>query len=323
MTLAYGTILDCKFLPQGLALYRSFERYVQKGRFYFFAMDDVAAHLLARIDLPRAEIVGTSAVSHPELEAQRGWRTFPEFCWASKPLAIRYMLARDGDARWACYLDSDMAFFADPDAEFDAVPPDVFGLFTPHRFSPAFQSWPARVGWHNGGFGAFRRGADAERVLARWLRGCLERPDSIGRNGETFDQKVLDQIAREERGVRSLDHAGINLAPWNVDNYRMSEIDGRPCADERLVTIYHFQSLRMHSARLYTLYNADKPIAGALRRAVYRPYVRLLRSALRELNTADPNYRPLMYPLARSGRSLVRVLFETAIGRRSIAAIWP
>lgn len=322
MTIAYGTILDGKFLLQGLALYRSFERVVGAGHFYFFAMDAEAEMLLGKLALPRARVVAAAAVRHPALEAQRSQRSFPEYCWATKPLAISYMLAHDEDAEWAVYLDSDMAFFADPGAAFRFAGQNVVGFFTPHRFNPGMESWPARVGWHNGGFGAFRKRTESTAVLDRWLWDCLARPDKAARKGETFDQKVLDDIVADEPGVLSLDDPGVNLAPWNIDNYRITDDGGRPSVDGHPVSIYHFQSLRMHSARLYTLYNSNKPIAGVLRRSVYQPYVRLLRAALHDLKAVDPDYRPLTHPFARDWRNLLRVLAETALGRRSVAATW-
>lgn len=322
MTVVYGTILDSKFLPQGLALYRSFEREVSEGRFYFFAMDAEAETLLAKIVLPRGRVVPAAAIRHPALEAQRSWRSFPEYCWATKPLAIAYMLAHDEEAEWAVYLDSDMAFFADPAAAFRCARHNVLGFFTPHRFNPGMESWPARVGRHNGGFGAFRKRAESGAILDRWLRDCLARPDKAARKGETFDQKILDDIVASEGGVLSLDDPGINLAPWNIDNYRIADSGGKPSVDGQPVSIYHFQSLRMHSAGFYTLYNSNRPITGALRRSIYWPYVYLLRAALRELKAVDPGYRPLTHPFARNWRNLLRILAETVLGRRSVVAVW-
>lgn len=318
MTVDYGTILDGKFLPQGLALYRSFERHVPRGRFYFFAVDDEAVRLLGRLMLARARIVTPQAIARPELEAQRAWRTFPEYCWASKPLAIRHMLAEGGEGDWACYLDSDMAFFADPEPLI--ARDDAIGLFTPHRFSPAFAHFESRVGHHNGGFGAFRCGPDSDRVLERWFQECLARPDRERRNNETFDQKIFDRLVAEEPGVKSLTAVGINLAPWNFDTAVVSQMGGRPTAGGEPLYVYHFQSLRMHSRRLYTLYNSKKPIPAVLRRTVYAPYLRLLRAALGDLSRADPAYVPQTYRLAPDWKSRARVLFEALTGARTIAA---
>jgi hypothetical protein len=322
MTVAYGTILDCKFAPQALALYRSYEQYVPQGTFYFFAMDEAAAFTLEGLNLGRAAIVRGAEIADPDLMAQKSARTFAEYCWASKPLAIRYMLDTDKTSEWACYLDSDMAFFGNPEAVMLAAANGGFGLFTPHRFGLAMRDWPEKVGHHNGGFAMFRRTADAERVLERWFRDCLARPDKAARHGQTFDQMIIDQIVTDEPEVKSLQHPGINLAPWNFDNYHISDDRGHLEVDGEQVFIYHFQSLRMHSIRLFTLYNSNKRIAGSLRRSIYRPYLVLLRRALRDLRESDPHYRPFTYPMATNWMNLGRVLLEAATGRRSIAAFW-
>ena len=299
MTIAYGTILDAKYLAQGLALYDSWRAVVPTGQFYFFAMDDGASQLLHQLALGNARIIERDAFSHRDLEAQRGFRSIAELCWASKPLAIQFMLDDMPNADWACYLDGDMALFGDPAAALDRSSDTTFGLFTPHRFGPSMEHWVEKVGFHNAGFAALRHSPETARVLDRWFRDCLARPASENRGGETFDQMILDHIVDDEAGVRDLDHPGVNLAPWNADNYTISDLNGGVVVDGRDVILYHFQSLRIHGAGLFTLYNGDWRIPPTLRRSVYRPYVRRLRNAIETLHTIDPEFRPLMHPIAK------------------------
>lgn len=320
MIVAYGTILDRAFLPQALALYRSYERVVPVGRFYFFAMDEVAEAILTRLALPRAVVVSAAAIRRPELESQKAWRSFAEYCWASKPLVMRCMLEQDVACEWVVYLDSDMAFFADPTL---ALPSEenAIGCFTPHRFSPTFVSLEHKVGHHNGGFAAFRKCGDSVRILERWFHDCLKRPDHAGRKGETFDQKILDEIVVEEQGVRSIFHPGLNLAPWNFDSYTISYRGGAPFVDDKPVIIYHYQSLRMHSARIYTLYNSDKPIPRSLRKHIYHPYLRQLQSALADIRRVAPGYRATTYEIAPDWRNRIRILVEAMGGKRSVVGL--
>lgn len=298
MTVAYGTILDSAYLPQGLALYRSWRAAVRSGSFYFFTMDDRAARTLEGLSLEGARVVPSADITRDALEMQRGWRTMGEICWANKPLAIRAMLDDRPDTDWACYLDGDMAMFADPEPVLHAVDAATFGLFTPHRFGPSMTHWIEKVGVHNAGFAAFRRSPDSHRVLERWFADCLARPSLKDRRGDTFDQKILDHIVAEEPGIADLDHPGVNLAPWNADNYTIAEADGQVLVDDQPLLIYHYQSLRMHGRRLYTLYNGDWNIPAALRRLVYLPYVRQLRVAMESLRAVDPGFQPRTHPLA-------------------------
>jgi hypothetical protein len=108
MSVAYGTILDSSYLPQGLALYQSWRTAVQSGSFYFFTMDDRAARTLEGLYLEGARVIPAADIARDALEAQRGWRSMGEICWANKPLAIRAMLDDRPDTDWACYLDGDM-----------------------------------------------------------------------------------------------------------------------------------------------------------------------------------------------------------------------
>lgn len=298
MTIAYGTILDENYLVQCLALYHSWLESGSTGRFYFFAMDQRASDVLRRLALGKARIVDRETFAHPDLEAQRPFRGNGELCWASKPLAIQFMLDEMPNPDWACYLDGDMAFFGDPEPVLAGAGTRAFGLLTPHRFGPRMLHWIPKVGIHNAGFAAFRDAPDTRRVLQRWFRDCLARPKLSERKGDTFDQKILDQISEEESHVADLDHPGINLAPWNADNCSLTGSGGKIRVNDRELILYHFQSLRMHTNRLFTLYNGDWRIPLRLRRFVYAPYVHRLRTAINDLQTVAPDYQPPVCPIA-------------------------
>jgi len=319
MTAAYGTILDSAYLPQGLALYRSWQASVRSGSFYFFTMDERAARTLQELALDGARVVPSADIAQDALESQRDWRTMGEICWASKPLAIRYMLDNHPEVGWACYLDGDTAMFGDPEPVLQAVGAATFGLFTPHRFGPSMMHWIEKVGVRNAGFAAFRRSPESHRVLERWFADCLARPSLQDRRGETFDQKILDQIVSDEAGVADLDHPGVNLAPWNADNYTIAEAGRTLRVDEWPLLIYHFQSLRMHGQRLYTLYNGDWNIPAALRRLVYLPYIRQLSAARTALCAVDPGFRAQTHPLAVGWKQYLMLGARLARRRRHLA----
>lgn len=321
MTIAYGTILDAKYLAQGLALYESWLAAVPSGQFYFFAMDDGASRLLHKLTLDNARIIERDAFSHPDLKAQCGFRSIAELCWASKPLAIRYMLDDMPNADWACYLDGDMALFGNPASALNRSSDDTFGLFTPHRFGPSMEHWIEKVGIHNAGFAALRHSPETDRVLDRWFRDCLARPAPEDRGGETFDQMILDHIAEEEAGIGDLDHPGINLAPWNADNYEITSTNGSVQVDGADLLLYHFQSLRVHGQRLFTLYNGDWKMSAVLRRAVYRPYVNRLRKAIAALRAIDPDFRPQTHPVAKSWKEYLVIAALVARRRRQMMLV--
>ena len=316
MATAYGTILDAKYLTQGLALYDSSRAALSASRFYFFAMDERASRLLHQLSLPNVRVIEPDGFAHPDLDAQRSFRSTAELCWASKPLAIRYMLDDMPGADWACYLDGDMAFFGDLAPTLNAANDTTFGLFTPHRFGPSMAHWIEKVGVHNAGFAAFRQSRGTDRVLERWFRDCLARPKPEDRGGETFDQMILDNIFDEEPGVRDLDHPGVNLAPWNAGNYAIERSDGKVRVDSNELILFHFQSLRMHGHRLYTLYNGDWRIPPALRQAVYRPYVNRLRAAIDTLRAIDPDFHPQTQPIAASWKEYLFLATLLAKRRR-------
>lgn len=318
MSISFCTILNARYLAQGLALYHSWLDTAHLGRFYFYAVDDNTVPILQKLSLPNARLVRPEEFAHDSLEAQRDRRSVGEFCWASKPLVIRHMLGDMPEANWACYLDADMALFGELEPALDQAAPNVFGLVTPHRFGSSMMHWIPKTGIHNAGFAAFRQSPQSQPVLERWFRDCLARPSPEARGGETFDQKILDQIADEEPGVADLDHPGVNLAPWNADNFDISHSSNDIRVDGKKLILYHYQSLRVHRRRLVTLYNGDWRISSSLRRFVYRPYVRRLRKAVAMLRAIDPSYRLPTHAIARNWKEYLVLMSLLARQKRHL-----
>jgi hypothetical protein len=94
-------------------------------------------------------------------------------------------------------------------------------------------------------------------------------------DGKYGDQKYLENWPKRFDGVVVLKHKGANLAPWNVEDYSISLRNGQVMVDNDPVIFYHFSGLRQVRPWLYQS-GLMLPARGALRKWVYRPYLRTL-----------------------------------------------
>src|SRR5262249_3181434 len=86
----------------------------------------------------------------------------------------------------------------------------------------------------------------------------------------------LDQFPVRFRGVKILRHPGVNLAPWNLGNYRLSIGPHRsPYVDGLPVIFYHFSRLRRVTPFLWGTNHRHlkAPTTHPVRTGLYEPYL--------------------------------------------------
>ena len=121
---------------------------------------------------------------------------------------------------------------------------------TEHRYAPGSRKYSA-AGIYNVGWVSFRRNADAFSCLNWWRERCLEWCYDRLEADRFADQKYLDDWPSRFRGVRVLEHKGINLAPWNLANYTITARKGELWVDDEPLVLFHFHGLRQLTKRLY------------------------------------------------------------------------
>jgi len=113
----------------------------------------------------------------------------------------------------------------------------------PHRFPPRLAE-RSIYGTYNVAWVSFRRDADGMACLEWWRERCLEWCFDRVEGGRFADQGYLDEFPKRFRGVRALDHPGINAGPWNTADARVEVEEGRVCIDGAPLLFFHFQGLR-------------------------------------------------------------------------------
>ena len=302
MSIVYVTVTTLNYLPRALCLYRSFERLGVEGSFVFFCIDTESAEALKALGINNCLVKSDYATA--EIEEAKGRMRFSEYCMLFKPICIEAVFKEFNDTQSCIYLDGDMLFFKDPKNIF-AEYLDADALLTHHRYSPNMEKWAPRVGFHNGGFAAFRNTGEAYKILKNWLESCLERPHYKDRLGDTFDQKIFDAMPEKFNNVVTLPAKGINTGPWDIDNYQVETINGSIYVDNEPLFLFHYQGMRFHRFNISDIYNGDRKERPEVVNIIYHPYLKHLKNVDQEILRVLPSFKWRTQPLF-SNYSLLR-----------------
>jgi hypothetical protein len=280
----YTTIFTAGYLPRALALYSSFRKHNGSARFAFACMDEEAAAVLEILDLPGSLVYRENDFAGERLLALKGERGVGEYCWTAKPFALGHLLERHPETDWVVYVDTDMLAFGDPDVALSDIGQADFVL-TPHRFTKEFSSYAPSAGLYNAGYVAFRNSPVGRAALAHWTALCVESCSAIV-TAETYaDQKYLERLLTAFPSGAASHHPGLNAAPWNIGQYRLTSSAGRVRLNESPLLLYHFQSLRVFNGRWLDLYFGGRRLPASVRRMIYRPYLDALTRSYRRLQS--------------------------------------
>lgn len=312
----YCTIFDSNYVARALALCASFTEVNENGLFAFFCMDNEAADLLEKLKLQRSLIVRYSDFASGGLSDIEKFRSRGELCWTSKPIAMLYLMESYPDAEWVIYVDTDMLFYSDPDAVFHDC--TAHYLLTPHRFHPKFQSYEKKAGRFNAGYMAARTSAQGREVVKWWKDRCLESCSSVPSGENYADQKYLDSLGSLFPYGEESNCAGLNLAPWNIDNYRIAQENGRVKVGADPLILYHFQGLQLFDDGSASLYIGARSIAKAHRKLIYAPYMNALEQAYSTIRNYEKDYTKGLMPKNKYMGSKVTQLARWFMGTSNL-----
>ena len=291
---AFCTVMDRNYLTRGLALYTSLAKHGPAYDLYVLCMDQTTWNTLNALAPDGLKPVALESVMDARLKKASADRTLKEFSITCKSFFMRWLLRRQEDLEMLSFADSDMFFYSDPGAVLGEIGAGSVGI-TEHRFPARLEPETSRdYGIYNGGWVSIRRDARGMACLEDWSDRCLNWCYDRLEDGKYGDQKYLVDWTKRFEGVVVLRNKGANLAPWNVENYRITVRGGQVMADDDPVVFYHFSGLRQVERWPYRsgLYQSGlmRPAEGAVRRWIYRPYLRVLHYWERSVgHTVEPD----------------------------------
>ncbi len=240
----FCTYFDHRYLPQGMALYHSLKEHCPSFHLWILTLSNECYEILNRTPLPDVSLLRLEDVEKgdEDLLRAKGDRSLIEYYFTLSPSFPLYILNHFTEVDLITYLDSDLYFFSDPSPIYDEMGDSSVGII-PHRFPPRLKRFEIH-GVYNVGWMSFRRDKNGLACLHWYRERCNEWCYDRVEGDRYADQKYLDKFGQLFDQVHVIEHKGANLAPWNVDNYYITEREGYIYVDEVPLIFFHFHGFK-------------------------------------------------------------------------------
>lgn len=290
----FCTLFNIAYASRGIAMYESLKKNMDDFTLYIYPFDDETYELLVYLKLPNIVIVPLGEFENERLLEAKKDRTIGEYCWTCTPSIIKYSIEKFGlDS--CVYIDSDLYFFSNPSVLVDEMG-DKSILLTEHRYTPKHNQVKTS-GIYCVQFMGFKNDEYGLKALNWWVDACIEWCYARCENGKFGDQKYLDDWTDRFEGVHLLRHLGGGVAPWNVQQYEVSDADDcdvqmteKESGKKFQLIFYHFHGLKLLSSDVAIATYKEYDILPDIVRHIYRPYIDGLLKATEKIKTCKNNF---------------------------------
>lgn len=289
-TLYFCTYFDSHYLTKGLALYRSLVRHARPFRLWVLCFDDSTYSILQRLAFP--EVIPVSLTDFEkddtELLKAKNNRSRIEYYFTCTPSLPLYIFNHYPEINLITYLDADTFFFLDPTVFYEELK-DGSVLIIGHRFPPHLRHLE-QYGIYNVSWLSFKRDERAFSCLSWWRKRCIEWCLACCEDNRFADQKYLDNWPSLFEGIVVLQHKGANLAPWNLDNYKIRIKKSGVFVDEQPLIFFHFHGLEQIKTWVYKpqMKRYKVSLSPAILKGIYTPYIHTLSDIIQEFPSLLP-----------------------------------
>lgn len=298
----FVTIFDKNYLPSGLCLYRSLEKFHNEFTLWVLCMDEDVDYQLSTYDLSNIKLIKLSEVETEELLRVKSGRTKAEYCWTLTPFAPKIVFDRDSLIDRVTYLDADLYFFDSTKKIFDEFKRSrSHVLITEHGYANRYDK-SKKSGIYCVQFMVFRNTTQARKVLSWWQGKCIEWCFNRCEEGKCGDQKYLDDWPqRFGNEIHVLTNLSLTLAPWNLERFLGQINQGyRP-------TFFHFHGLRIISRdRIRLFFGYKIPKKGMV---YYREYIEMMIKVIAEIKSRFGSF-PVLPEESNSKLFIKKIIFR-------------
>ena len=212
---SFCTFFDSNYAAQGLSLYYSLKQNAEENfSLYILCLDDVLFNKLEAMKLPNATLINLTQVesSYPQLLLAKENRSLIEYYFTLSPVLPLYILQEFKEEVIAS-LDADILFFSSPTPIFEELGNQSIYI-VPHRFRE-HQSHLAISGTFNVQCQLFRNDVTGIQCLNEYKTNLV-----ISSN------------------------TGVGVAPWNVQNEKISRSNKEFYINNTKIVFYHFHGFK-------------------------------------------------------------------------------
>lgn len=274
----YVSYFDKSYFPRGAALIDSLLTHAPGARIVIWALDPETKQGLHAL-------YGDGVITLDPGFVDDNWPRLPNppterNYWESLSMrkaclmssVMQKMMARD---ELLFYVDADCLFYSSPSAALSMMKDASIGV-SRHAFSRRHR-WLIKNGVYNAGLMIIRNDENGQTCMRDWADDCFEWCHHRVEGYKLMNQGYLTRWPSRYQRVQSLDHAGVNLAPWNFEGRHLRkvgetlEIDGVP------LIVYHFHGMkRQNGAWANVSPLIDRDAHPELFVHVYDPYIKQL-----------------------------------------------
>ena len=324
----FVTHCDHRYLLKALALHASLKRHHASFILWIVCTSEEAINRVRALTDATLRPLSLHQIeeTYPQLLKAKVNRSIVEYYYTLSPAVCRFVLENQQCNEMITYLDADTFFFSSPEYVFELLGQSSIGI-TPHRFS----SWMRRmrkVGEYNVGWITFRKDENGTACLQWWFDRCIDWCYQRYEEGKYADQGYLNWFQELFKGVKVLDDPGINLAQWNLANYKIQDENGAVKVNGKPLIFYHFADFIQLSKWHYSTNTSGALIwlTPRLRKLIFGPYIRTLRKinpeslprGLRKLSIRDILSLKAPKVILRSIRNIVFMQYIFVFGKRII-----
>lgn len=306
----FCTLFDKNYLYQALALYKSLEIYCNKFNLYALCMDDIAYSMIIKISKTGRTNLIPIFVSEIETDEVKSIKNrFSRFQYFAiwQPLICQYILDQY-KVDLITYIDADIMFFNDPEILFKELNNYSVSV-VPHHYTPEFDQTDVS-GKFCVQFNAFRNDEKSREVLDYWKGCCFMYYKWMPSN--LPGQLSLDYWPEKFECVRVIQHLGAGVAPWNIQQYEITNQNETIMVNGSPMVFYHFHEFAWGSDGRPFL--SSYPLPDTAVKFIYQPYVVILMEIEGWVLSIDPTF---VYKKMVRKTSLRENLMSRLLGRVS------
>ncbi|WP_153796289.1 hypothetical protein [Foetidibacter luteolus] len=248
------TICSNNYLAQASILGKSLQQFEPGVAFFIFLCDEKNSQI-DYAALPANEVVPVEDIE-PELHNLVLKYNIIELNTCLKPTAIEYLFTQR-KATNVLYLDPDIKLYA-PLTELYSEFQNFSILLTPHIYTPVpiDDKKPSEntflvYGLYNLGFIGLKNDSEANRLVAWWKEQTYKRGYFATAIGQFVDQLPINHVPVFFKGVKVLEDRGLNMAPWNLHERSLKQVNGSYYLNngDKLI-FFHFSSFMVDKNEL-------------------------------------------------------------------------
>ncbi|MDJ1182178.1 hypothetical protein [Roseofilum casamattae] len=297
----FCTYFDHNYLPKGLALYQSLQRYCGEFELWVLCLSQTCHDILKTLNYPNIHLIPLGELERCDrgLLSAKVNRTIVEYYFTCTPCLPLYILQNNPQIDLLTYLDSDLFFYSSLDSLYQPIGDRSIAIIE-HRFSPDRLSLK-QYGIYNVGWLSFRRDRAGIECLQWWREKCIEWCYDVPEPTRFADQKYLDDWPERFPGVVVIDHKGANVSHWNTENYKIYTAKQQIMVDEMPLIFFHFHAFKAYQNGFeITSLNPGFQFTSSRDRAIFET---IYSSYIKTLREVTEMIRPFL-PDAQMHRSL-------------------